>query len=94
MKNWSVLAKSVLAVVGNIAVAVTPVSPEPSPWNDPLNDPEWDNPEAPVVATMFPVPLIAVVVRLPAVPPPITTWFAVKPSTCTFAKFYYKYVFY
>jgi hypothetical protein len=66
--------------------ATTPVKPDPFPLNDPLNDPEWTNPEAPVVATILPVPLIAVVVKLPAVPPPITTFPDVKPSTCMFAR--------
>ena len=40
MKNWSVLAKSVFAVVGKIAVAVTPVRLAPLPANEPLNEPD------------------------------------------------------
>ena len=39
-----------------------------------------------VVATILPVPLMAVVVKLPAAPPPITTLPDVKPSTCMFAR--------
>ena len=57
--------------------AVTPVklvpSPENVPSNEPLNEPLCSNPLAAVVATIFPVPFIAVVDKLPAEPPPITT---------------------
>ena len=64
--------------------AEIPVNCEPLPWNDPLKDPEWSNPVAFVVATIFPVPLIAVVVKFPDAP-------VTKPddreSTCKFAKF-------
>ena len=38
-KNLSVVSKPDLAVVGNDAVAVTPVNPAPEPLNDPVNDP-------------------------------------------------------
>ena len=56
------------------------------PENDPLNEPERDNPDAPVVATIFPVPLIAVVDRL-LEPPPITTCPDVRLSTCKLGMF-------
>ena len=39
IKNLSVLVILVTAEVGNIAVAVTPVKLEPSPLNDPVNEP-------------------------------------------------------
>ena len=38
MKNLSVVAKSVFAVTGN--EAATPLKPDPSPKNEPLNDPD------------------------------------------------------
>ena len=63
------------------------VVPTKLPWNEPLNEPDADNPVAPVVATIFPVPLIAVVVKLPAEPPPITTWPEVRLSTCKADRF-------
>ena len=41
-----------------MAVAVTPVKLAPLPMNEPLNEPECDNPVAPVVAVILPLPLI------------------------------------
>ena len=46
-------------------VALTPVSPEPLPKKDPEKEPDIDTPDAPVVAKILPVPLIAVVDLMP-----------------------------
>jgi hypothetical protein len=62
-----------MLVLAVIVVAVIPVNPEPSPKKEPEKDPEIDTPVAPVVAKILPVPLIAVVDKLLAEPPPITT---------------------
>ena len=56
IKNLSVLAKSVFAVTGKLAA--TPDSPDPSPKNDPLNDPVRFE-DAPVNCNEV-VPVIAV----------------------------------
>jgi hypothetical protein len=44
------------------------IVPTKSPSNEPLNEPECDNPVAAVVATIFPEPFTAVVVKLPEFP--------------------------
>lgn len=51
------------------------------PVNDPVNEPVMDTPEAPEVATMLPVPFIALVLRSETLPPPITTDPEVRLST-------------
>lgn len=76
----------VSCVVGKTAVAVTLVNPAPFPKKEPEKDPEIDTPVAPVVASILPDPLIAVVDKL-EVPPPITTCPLVRLSTDRAAKF-------
>jgi hypothetical protein len=68
---------AVYAVDANDAELINPVK---LPWNEPLNEPDADNPVEPVVATIVPVPFIAVVLKFD-VHPPITTFTDVKLST-------------
>jgi hypothetical protein len=51
------------------------------PKKEPEKEPVMDTPVAPVVASMLPEPLIALVLKLRVVPPPITTDPEVKLST-------------
>jgi hypothetical protein len=68
-------------VDANEALVANEAVPVKGPAKEPLKEPEADNPVAPVVATIFPVPLIAVTDRLAVPPPPITTEPDVRLST-------------